>query len=45
MIVYVVADNPFGQSAYYPDSNKWSTPLPERGVRRGEKLEYYDGEE
>ena len=25
LVAYVVADNPFGESVYYPDSRKWRT--------------------
>jgi uncharacterized cupin superfamily protein len=45
LVVYVVADNPIGESAYYPDSKKWLVRSPERRIFRGEALEYYDGEE
>jgi hypothetical protein len=45
LILYVVADNPLGESNYYPDSKKWSVPIPERNILRLEALEYYDGEE
>ncbi len=45
LILYVVADNPIGESCYYPDSNKWSVPIPERKVVRSAALDYYDGEE
>jgi uncharacterized cupin superfamily protein len=45
LILYVVADNPLGESTYFPDSQKWSVRSPERRVIRGEALEYYDGEE
>jgi uncharacterized cupin superfamily protein len=45
LVVYVVADNPIGESLYYPDSRKWGVRMPERRVFRGEALEYYDGEE
>jgi uncharacterized cupin superfamily protein len=45
LIVYVVADNPIGESTYYPDSKKWSVRSPERRVLRSEPLDYYDGEE
>lgn len=45
MLVYVVADNPIGESGYYPDSKKWLVRSPERRLMHGEKLEYYDGEE
>lgn len=45
LVVYVVADNPIGESVYYPDSKKWGVRTPERRVFRGEALDYYDGEE
>ena len=45
LVVYVVADNPIGESCHYPDSNKWLVRSPERRLMRGESLDYYDGEE
>jgi uncharacterized cupin superfamily protein len=45
LIVYVIADNPIGESCHYPDSNKWIVRSPERRLIRSEALEYYDGEE
>jgi uncharacterized cupin superfamily protein len=45
LVMYVVADNPIGESLYYPDSNKWGVQLPQRRVMRSEPLDYYDGEE
>ncbi len=45
LILYVVADNPTGESGHYPDSDKWIVRSPERRVIRSEALEYYDGEE
>jgi uncharacterized cupin superfamily protein len=45
LIVYVVADNPMGETHYYPDSKKWGVRSPERRMLRGEALDYYDGEE
>jgi uncharacterized cupin superfamily protein len=45
LIVYVVADNPIGESCHYPDSNKWVVRSPERRLIRSEPLDYYDGEE
>ena len=45
LVVYVVADNPIGESGYYPDSNKWVVRSPERRLIRSEPLDYYDGEE
>jgi len=45
LVLYVVADNPIGESVYYHDSKKWAVRSPERRVFRGEPLEHYDGEE
>jgi len=45
LILYVVADNPIGESCYYPDSKKWGVISPERRLIRSEALDYYDGEE
>ena len=45
LVIYVVADNPIGESAYYPDSQKWLVRSPERRLFRGEALDYFDGEE
>jgi uncharacterized cupin superfamily protein len=45
LILYVVADNPMGESGHYPDSGKWLVRSPERRIVRSEALEYYDGEE
>lgn len=45
LVVYVIADNPIGESCYYPDSNKWLVRSPERKLIRAEGLDYYDGEE
>ena len=45
LILYVVADNPIGESYYYPDSNKWGVGSSERRIIRSDALDYYDGEE
>lgn len=45
LVLYVVADNPIGESGYYPDSNKWIVRSPERRLIRSEALDYFDGEE
>jgi uncharacterized cupin superfamily protein len=45
LLVYVIADNPVGESCHYPDSNKWVVRSPERRLMRGEPLDYFDGEE
>jgi uncharacterized cupin superfamily protein len=45
LVLYVVADNPIGESNYYPDSGKWAVKSPERVAIRSVPLDYYDGEE
>jgi uncharacterized cupin superfamily protein len=47
IILYLVADNPIGESCYYPDSNKWTVMVrtPQGRTIRSEPLDYYDGEE
>ena len=45
LLIIVVADNPVGESAYYPDSKKWLVRSPERRLLRGEAVDYFDGEE
>ena len=45
LVLYVVADNPMGESCHYPDSRKWLVRSPERAFVRSEPLEYEDGEE
>ena len=45
LVLYIVADNPFGEICYYPDSRKWAVRLPTRAIIRSEPLGYYDGEE
>jgi uncharacterized cupin superfamily protein len=45
LIVYVIADNPIGESTHYPDSDKWAVRSPERRIVRSEALDYFDGEE
>ncbi len=45
LLVYVVADNPIGESGYYPDSGKWIVRSPERRLLRSESIDYFDGEE
>jgi uncharacterized cupin superfamily protein len=45
LMMFLVADNPIGESAYYPDSKKWLVRSPERRLLRGEVLDYFDGEE
>jgi uncharacterized cupin superfamily protein len=45
LTVYIVADNPLGESCHYPDSQKWMVRSPERRLIRSAALDYYDGEE
>jgi uncharacterized cupin superfamily protein len=45
LVIYVVADNPLGESCHYPDSGKWMVRSPEGRLIRSEALDYYDGEE
>jgi uncharacterized cupin superfamily protein len=45
LILYVVADNPVGESCYYPDSKKWLIDTARRPILRSDSLDYFDGEE
>jgi uncharacterized cupin superfamily protein len=45
LLLMVVADNPIGESCYYPDSKKWLVCSPERRLMRSDSLDYFDGEE
>jgi uncharacterized cupin superfamily protein len=48
LIYYVVADNPIGESSYYPDSGKWKvnkSSAADRVVLKGIEADYFDGEE
>jgi uncharacterized cupin superfamily protein len=45
LVVYVVADNPIGETCHYPDSGKWLVRSPERALIRSGPLDYLDGEE
>jgi uncharacterized cupin superfamily protein len=48
LVILVVADNPIGESCYYPDSQKWLVRSPQRTIIRPQKLEgedYFLGEE
>ena len=48
LIFYVIADNPIGESTYYPDSGKWKankTSAADRVVIKGGETDYFDGEE
>ena len=45
LVLYVVADNPIGESNYFPDSNKWIVRSPERRIIASDPIDYYSGEE
>ncbi|HAB16144.1 MAG TPA: cupin domain-containing protein [Verrucomicrobiota bacterium] len=45
LVLYVVADNPIGESCHYPDSQKWLIRSPERRLIRSAAIDYFDGEE
>ena len=45
LVLYVMADNPIGDSGYFPDSKKWLVYSPERRIIRSGALDYYDAEE
>jgi uncharacterized cupin superfamily protein len=45
LVMFVVADNPIGESCHYPDSGKWLVRSPERQIIRSGNIDYYDGEE
>jgi uncharacterized cupin superfamily protein len=45
LVVYVVADNPIGESGYFPDSDKYVVRSPGRKLLRSDALDYFDGEE
>ena len=40
-----IADNPVGESCYYPDSKKWFINAQCRQIVRSDSLDYFDGEE
>jgi|SRR5450432_535266 len=44
---YVIADNPRGDTCYYPDSGKWVAIKEgaEEAIAKGAETDYYDGEE
>lgn len=46
-VYYVVADNPIGDSCYYPDSGKWAVrkESDETVIIKGAETDYFDGEE
>lgn len=48
LIYYVIADNPVGESNYYPDSKKWKVnraSATDKPFIKGSETDYLDGEE
>jgi uncharacterized cupin superfamily protein len=48
LVFLVIADNPIGESGYYPDSKKWLVRSPQRTIIRSESEageDYFLGEE
>jgi uncharacterized cupin superfamily protein len=48
LVYYVIADNPIGESSYYPDSDKWKvnkSSAMDRLLIKGRETDYFDGEE
>jgi len=45
LVVYVIADNPIGESWHYPDSGKYAVRMPGRVLGRITEADYFDGEE
>src|ERR1700677_6246 len=45
LVLYIVADNPIGESCYYPDSQKWAVQSPKKTIIRSEPLDYFLNEE
>jgi len=45
LVLYIVANNPEGESCHYPDSDKWLVRGPVDQLIRSESLGYLDGEE
>ncbi len=42
LVLYVIADNPIGESAYYPDRERWMVYAPERRLMRPAEEGYYE---
>ena len=48
LVLYVIADNPVGESGYYPDSGKWKvnrSSQSDRVVIKSDEMDYFLGEE
>lgn len=46
-VYYVIADNPRGDSCFYPDSGKWAVQVEgsDEIIVKGSEADYYEGEE
>ncbi len=45
LVLYVLADNPLGETCHYPDSQKWMIRSPGKAVIRAVPAHYLEGEE
>jgi mannose-6-phosphate isomerase-like protein (cupin superfamily) len=46
LVFYIIADDPVGESCYYPDSDKWGLPDNLNGpILKGTAVDYFHGEE
>jgi len=45
LVFYIIADNPIGETCYYPDSDKYAVQSTARKLLRSADLDYFDGEE
>jgi len=47
LIFYIIADNPIGETGYYPDSDKWGLPVNIGGpiLKGGPSQDYFLDEE
>ena len=46
LCITIIADNPVGETCYYPDSDKWGLPSNLNGpVLKGKAVDYFEGEE
>jgi uncharacterized cupin superfamily protein len=46
LVYHCVADNPYSDHAYYPDSDKYSVRMPKpRQIIKGKEVDYYAGED
>ncbi len=41
LVLYIVADNPMGESCHYPDSGKWMVRSPDKVILRSPPLDYH----